>query len=115
MRYEEEQNQIVVVNYLRRFKPNVLFTTAGAAGERLSMLKAIRVKRMGYTAGTPDLMIFEARKKYHGLFIEMKKTKGGIVSENQKMFLNKLNQNGYKAVVCRGAQEAISEIEKYFS
>jgi len=115
MRYEEEQNQIIVVNYLRKFKPDILFTTAGAAGERLSMMKAIRVKRMGYTAGTPDLMIFEARKKYHALFIEMKKTKGGVVSENQKAFLKKLNENGYKAVVCHGAQEAISEIEKYFS
>ncbi len=54
-----------------------------------------------------------ARNGYHGLYIELKRQKGGTVSETQKSWITALAEQGYKAVVCRGADEAIGTIKEY--
>ena len=82
------------------------------------------LKHEGVKSGVPDMMIPIPNKYYHGLFIELKdkpKTlKSGKLStshtkvpDNQKEWLDKLNNNGYKAIVCYGADEAIEAIEDY--
>ena len=113
IRHPEQDAQMAVVAWLRRHHPEVLFTSPAAAGERLSIGKACRVKAMGYTAGTPDLQIYEARNGLHGLFVEMKKAQGGTVSPVQKAFIKGLLARGYHAVVCHGSQEAVDAITKY--
>jgi hypothetical protein len=50
-----------------------------------------------------------------GLFIEMKRTKGGRTSEEQREWIAELNKAGYRAVVCKGWEEARDEIMKYLS
>jgi hypothetical protein len=50
---------------------------------------------------------------YHGLYIEMKRSKGGTVSPEQKVWISLLKQQGYEAIVCRGADEAKQAIESY--
>lgn len=72
-----------------------------------------RLKREGVKAGVPDIFLMVARGQYHGLAIEMKRLKGGNLTANQKTWLNRLNAQGYKAVACRGAAEAIVTIENY--
>lgn len=52
-------------------------------------------------------------REYHGLFIELKRRDGGKVSMQQKYYIARLNDNGYLAVVCYGAKEAIKIIEEY--
>lgn len=52
---------------------------------------------------------------YYGLFIEMKRTSGGRVSESQQKFLKTLNDNGYLAVVCKGFEQAQEAILKYLN
>lgn len=74
---------------------------------------AYQLKRQGVEAGVPDLCIPVPSKGYHGLFIEMKTRTGGRVSEHQKQWLELLNNNGYMAVVCHGATEAIATLESY--
>ena len=54
-----------------------------------------------------------ARNGYHGLYIELKRQKGGTVSETQKSWITALAGQGYKAVVCKGAEEAIGTIKNY--
>jgi len=71
------------------------------------------LKEQGTRAGYPDLCLNYARGIYHGLFIELKRTKGSVVSPAQKGWLEWLNANGNCAVVCYGAKEAIETIEKY--
>ena len=48
-----------------------------------------------------------------GLAIEMKREKGGVVSDEQQAWIDGLNNAGYKAVVCRGYDEAIKTITEY--
>lgn len=80
-------------------------------------------KRMGTKAGFPDLFLFIPCGGYHGLFIELKRPKGrtkdgktrqaGKVSDLQQVMIDRLNAQGYKAVVAYGANGAIDEIKAY--
>lgn len=79
-----------------------------------SKSEAVRFKRAGVKKGFPDLILPVARKGYHGLFIEMKRQKGGRLSQEQKYWLDALFQQGYLAVRCDGADEAIAILQKYF-
>ena len=71
--------------------------------------------RMNTLSGFPDLECFIAKGRYHGLYVELKREKGGIVSANQKRILDMLNEEGYCAVVARGFDEAIKAIEEYMA
>jgi len=111
MQFQEYNTQIQVVNYLRKFHPNILFS-GGFAGEKISLLRAIRKKRLGYQAGTPDLIIFEPRGGYHGLFVEFKSKKGSL-TEEQKIFKEMAEARGYKFIIIKDVQKGIEEIENY--
>lgn len=109
----EDEEQKAVVKFLKINFPKALYC-ASAGGMRTSMKQAIKMKAMGYVAGFPDLFIYEPNGMYSGLAIEMKRTKGGLVSEEQKEWLKRLNERNFKAVVCYGALDAINIICKYF-
>ena len=49
---------------------------------------------------------------YFGLFIEIKRRKGGKISPEQYAWIAALSAEGYGAVVCRGADEARTAILK---
>lgn len=66
---------------------------------------AARLKAEGVCRGVPDLFIPE-----WGLWIEMKRQKGGAVSDAQKDWLEYLDGIGYGAVVCCGAAEAMNAV-----
>jgi len=74
-----------------------------------------RLKREGVKAGVPDVLLLVARGEFHGLAVEMKRQQGGCLSQNQKTWLNRLNAQGYKAVACKGATEAIKTITEYLN
>lgn len=76
---------------------------------------AAELKEEGVKSGVPDIMLPVARGGYNGLFIEMKRTAGGRVSETQQKFLKSLNDNGYLAVVCKGFEEARETILRYLN
>jgi hypothetical protein len=98
-------------NKFMELLPNILWS-ASISGVNLPKPTAVKIKSMGYKRGLPDIMIFEPRGGYHGLFIEMKR-KGGKPTEEQKWFIEELNRRGYKAVICYGFQEAIEVVEEY--
>ena len=74
---------------------------------------AIALKAQGVKSGVPDMCLPVARGGYHGLYIELKRQKGGTVSETQKSWITALNTQGYKAIICHGAEEAIGTIKEY--
>ena len=74
--------------------------------------EAVTLKRMGVKPGVPDLFLPYPVNGYSGLWIEMKAEKGRPTAL-QKEWLEWLNQQGYRAVVCHGAESAIYEIERY--
>jgi hypothetical protein len=87
---------------------------AGHMGGNVARLRAgAKAKREGRKAGVPDLVLPVARKGYHGLFIEMKRQRGGAVSPEQREWLNALRAENYRAVVCKGAAAAILELTDY--
>lgn len=70
------------------------------------------LKRQGVKAGIPDIFLPAAHGGYHGLYIELK-TKTGTLSSAQRQILGKLNERGYKAVMCRGYEDAVETIRAY--
>ena len=110
---EEQHIQMAVITWLKIQYPNVLFTIA-PNGFKLPIGVAVKIKRLGYAKGTPDILIFEPMKGYHGLCIEMKAAKG-VLSEEQLAWQQKLNDRGYKAIVCFSADEAIERISGYLN
>ena len=94
-------------------KRNIPFYAVPNGGSR-NMKEAVKLKRTGVRAGVPDLCIPMARKGYHGLYLELKRVKGGVVSEHQTYWLALLKAEGYRAEVCQGFDEALKVIEDYF-
>ena len=81
-------------------------------GGTRNVAEAVHLKRLGVKPGVPDLFLPYPANGHHGLFIEMKSEKGRP-SALQKEWVEWLNLNGYMAVVCYGAGEAINALEVY--
>lgn len=75
--------------------------------------EAHNLRRQGVKAGVPDVCLPVPRGGYHGLYIELKRKKGGRLSEEQRVWLDRLNRLGYRAVCCNGCEAAIAEIKAY--
>ena len=54
-------------------------------------LEAIHMKQQGVRAGVPDLCLPVARAGCHGLYVEMKRLKGGRVSPEQLAWMEVIN------------------------
>ena len=77
------------------------------------IVEAAKLRRLGVRAGVPDLLLPVAVAPYHGLWIEMKRRKGGLVSAAQHGWIDALRAEGYAVAVARGADEAIDTIIAY--
>ena len=105
----EDEYQQTVVEYCDACKiPVVHIANEG----KRSVAYAARLKRIGMRKGFPDLFIPIASGGHHGLFIELKSMTGRLTPA-QKWWLAELNHEGYRAVMCRGSDEAIDVIRKY--
>lgn len=76
-------------------------------------IEARHLKEQGVKPGIPDIFLPCARGEWHGLYIEMKRRKGGRVSDEQREMIRLLIEQGYKAVVCYGWEEAKTVIVEY--
>jgi len=76
-------------------------------------LEAIRLKQQGVRAGVPDLCLPVARDNCHGLYIELKRMKGGRVSPEQTAWMEALKAEGYMVAVCHGWEMASEVIMCY--
>lgn len=105
----EDQEQLALVNWLRM--KGIRFHHSPNGGHR-HKATAGKMKAQGVSAGFPDLMIFPAvGTGLPVLFIELKRQKGGRVSEHQQEWLSYLQSAGYRAKVCHGFSEARAFIE----
>jgi hypothetical protein len=73
---------------------------------------AVKLKAEGVMSGVPDIFIAHPVHPYHGLFIELK-AKGGRATSEQRQWLLRLQEGGYKALLCIGLDAAINGIENY--
>lgn len=75
--------------------------------------EAARLRAQGVKAGVPDICLPVPRGVYHGLYIELKRRKGGRVSAAQAAWMEALMQHGYCTAICYGWEEARRLIEQY--
>lgn len=109
----EHQEQVRLVNILRNFYPEVLFFAVPNGGKR-DPREAKRLKDEGVLSGVADLVFPEARNGFNGLFLELKRIKGGKQSETQKAFELAVIKRGYEYKVAKGAKEALEVVKSYF-
>lgn len=107
----EEEEQIALVQWLRLHK--IAFAHTPNEGKHKVQYRA-KQARLGVQPGVPDLLIFDRPPYYPervGAAIELKRRKGGRVSDAQVEWLDKLSDRGWAVAVCNGATEAIECLE----
>lgn len=71
-----------------------------------------KMKYLGVSGGFPDhVVVMDCKPSPHLVFIELKRQKGGTISDKQFEWIHTLIQAGQKATVCYGGQEAIDYLE----
>lgn len=76
-------------------------------------IRGAQAKAEGVKAGVPDTMLPVPRFSYLGLFIELKKVKKGVRSDEQKEWGSQLQSQGYAFCFCNGWIEAANTISGY--
>jgi hypothetical protein len=82
-------------------------------GGKRNAREAARMKGEGVKAGVSDLVLAIARQGAHGLWIEMKKPGRPSETEAQRAWRNRMVRAGYRAIVCKGWDEARLAIMEY--
>lgn len=103
----EDHEQMHLVQWFRRTYPLVRIFAIPNGGHRHPAVAA-KMKATGVSSGVPDLFIPEWQ-----LWIEMKRTKGGSVSMEQKDWMLYLQKVGYCVKVCKGAEDAKGQIQAF--
>ena len=113
----EDQEQIALFNWaawMSKTKwPELAMMYHVPNGGYRNKAEAGRFRAQGVKSGVPDIVLPVARGGYHGLYIELKRTVGGRVSEEQREWLGKLNAQGYYTAVCKGWEEASHVVRSY--
>ena len=113
----EHSEQVALVEWwsmYARWKslPASLLMAIPNGGARTAVTGAM-LKAEGVRAGIPDLFLAVPTRQAPGLWIEMKRQKGGVVSDEQKAAMAALEAQGYVCTVCKGWKEARSAISDY--
>ena len=82
-------------------------------GGKRDIRTAAMLKAEGVKPGVPDICLPVPRGGKHGLYIELKRRKGGTVSEAQQAWIRALCGQGYACTVCHGWDAARDEIMNY--
>lgn len=117
MKRSEETEQMILIDWCNIntcIYPELKLMYHIPNGGKRGKSEGARLKRAGVKKGVPDLCLPVPRRNYHGLYIEMKYG-NGRTSKEQKEWINKLNEQGYYAVVCNGFEEAKDTIERYIN
>lgn len=114
----EKEEQISFVAYCDLHGIKVISTQNGFKMPKNSFNWAAyskTLKKMGLRTGFPDLIILAKNKSktHEVLFIEMKRQKGGVVSPEQKEWIETLDNSNYCVGIAKGCESAITILNKY--
>lgn len=101
----EDDEQKEYVSWLRNEHPEIKFF-AVPNGARVAWSTAKKLKATGMEAGIPDLVFPEPMGCFHGYYQEMKRTKGGKISDDQFIWIEFLRGQNYCVDVVEGCEEA---------
>lgn len=102
---EVEQRNFVQWLEIKGYK----FTAIPNSTYTKSWKQKIKNRDMGLRAGFPDMVVI-ANGKF--MCIEMKRTKGGVLSPAQKEWVEALTNASVPVAVCKGADEAIAFVKR---
>lgn len=103
----EHEVQREFIKWFRQNFINIRIFAIPNGGYR-SKIQAMKLKAEGVSKGVPDLFCPELY-----LWIEMKREKGGIVSPEQRDWLNYLAEIGYATIIGRGLDDAKKQVIEY--
>jgi len=116
----EHDEQVLVVDYLHKAYPNVLFfsvpngATLSSGDRRLAAIRMNMLKKEGLLPGVSDIIIFEPRGGYSAMALEMKDVSGGNgASDNQLHFIREFEQRGGFGVIADGFDDAKQRLDDY--
>jgi hypothetical protein len=102
----EDQEQMLFVQWFRRQYPTIRIFSIPNGGARHPAVAA-KLKATGTSAGVPDLHVPE-----WNLWIEMKRAKGGRLSELQKDWIAYLEGLGHSVIVGHGFEDAMAKVQQ---
>lgn len=105
----EHEEQRELVRWFRQTYREVRIFAIPNGGAR-SKATAGRLKVEGVSPGVPDLFVPAWR-----LWVEMKRTKGGSLSAEQKDWIAYLESVGFCCIVGKGADDAKAKISAFFN
>ncbi len=105
----EQQLQQQVFNYLQWALDDDAFAFHVPNGGSRHFLEAINLKKMGSTAGIPDLPVLHRGR---ALFIELK-TKKGVLSASQKEMIPRIERAGCPVGVCRSLEAVVAFLRQH--
>ena len=114
-KHHEDHEQTLVFQWAVYY-PALRWLYAIPNGGKRNAREAGRLKAQGVKSGVSDICLPMVTKEYPGLYIELKRRKQdgpSRVSANQALFHKNMQEQGYKCVVCYGAEEAIAVIKDY--
>ena len=107
---KEHDEQVAFVRWFRAQYPGLLIYSipngshlAGTNGQRAAQIA--RLKAEGMRPGMPDLHI-----PWYNLYIEMKRQRGGRLSQEQRDVHHHLQCAGRKVIVAKGWEDAAAQV-----
>ena len=120
---KEERLHKQICDYLKLHKDKPMFNT-DMSGIKLPKGLAIKASKLRSNKGFPDIVIYEPRGGYFGLFLELKseipfkkdgQPKKNAHLEEQAAVIEKLKSKGYYARFIWRFEDAVSNIDAYLS
>lgn len=97
--------------------PQLRWTFAIPNGGERNKIVAAKLKAQGVKAGVPDVMLpvahYCGERFYCGLWLELKKVKGGNVSDAQREWQQYLSNAGYAHRICAGYAAMRDAVKQY--
>ena len=93
--------------------PELKWLFAVPNGGDRNVIVAAKMKAEGVKRGVPDYIWPVRAGQFIGLVIELKRQRGGKASDEQKTWLEHYLAQGWGAVLCNGADDAIRCVRNY--
>ena len=111
---DEHIEQVAFLNWfngVEKFRDLIIFSIPN--GGKRGFKTAVKLKKEGQLSGVSDLCVLLPNGKT--VFIEMKKEKGGKLSDSQLEFIDKAQSLGHTVLIGNGCNDASKQFIDYLN